>query len=90
MQSQKYQRLEDNDLKQIATWQFQEIVVTFFMDHTMAYLDGAFVSKQRIGLEKYKQVMEHKFLVELVISSNILNFKNPRGFQNGLNAKFQM
>ncbi len=31
----------------------------------MAYLDGAFVSKQRIHMEKYKQIMENKFLVEL-------------------------
>jgi hypothetical protein len=35
------------------------------MKHTMAYLNGAFVSKQGIGLDKYKQVMECKFLVEL-------------------------
>jgi hypothetical protein len=26
----------------------------FFMEHTMAYLDGAFVKKQGTGLEKYK------------------------------------
>jgi len=39
--------------------------MTFFMEHTMAYFDGAFVNKQIIGLEKYKQVMEHKFLAEL-------------------------
>ncbi len=31
----------------------------------MAYLDGAFVNKQRIGLEKYKHIMENKLLVEL-------------------------
>jgi hypothetical protein len=30
----------------------------------MAYLDDAFVNKQGTNLEKYKQVMEHKFLVE--------------------------
>jgi len=28
----------------------------------MAYFDRAFVNKQRTGLERYKQVMEHKFL----------------------------
>jgi hypothetical protein len=31
----------------------------------MAYLNGAFVSKQGIGLKKCKHVMECKFLVEL-------------------------
>jgi hypothetical protein len=39
--------------------------MTFFMEHTMAYLDDAFVSKKGIGLEKYKQIMEHKFLAKL-------------------------
>jgi hypothetical protein len=39
--------------------------MTFFMEHTMAYIDNVFVSKQVIGLKRYKQVMEHKFLVEL-------------------------
>jgi hypothetical protein len=29
----------------------------------MAYVDGVFVNKQGIGLKKYKQVMENKFLV---------------------------
>ncbi len=64
-QTWKRQRFEDNDPKWIATWQFQEIIMSFFMEHTMAYLDGAFVNKQGIGLKKYKQVMENKFLVEL-------------------------
>ncbi len=45
--------------------QFQKIVMTFFMEHALAYLDGVFVSKQRISLEKYMQVMGHKFLAEL-------------------------
>jgi len=31
----------------------------------MTYLNGAFTSKEGSGLEKYKQVMETKFLVEL-------------------------
>jgi hypothetical protein len=39
------------------------------MEHTMAYLDGVFVSKQETSLKKYKQIMEHKFLVELDGSS---------------------
>jgi hypothetical protein len=39
------------------------------MEHTMAYFDGVFVSKQRTRLEKYKQVMEHNFLVEVDGSS---------------------
>jgi hypothetical protein len=42
----------------------QEIVITFLMEHTMAYFDGVFVSKQENGMEKYKQVMEHKFLAK--------------------------
>jgi hypothetical protein len=28
--------------------------MTFFLEHTMVYLHDAFVSKQGIGLEKYK------------------------------------
>ncbi len=52
-------------LCEFATWKFQEIVMTFFMEHTMAYFDNAFVNNQRIGMEKYKQNMEHKFLAEL-------------------------
>jgi hypothetical protein len=39
MQTQKHQMLENNDLKQIATWQIQEIFMTFFMEHTMAKLN---------------------------------------------------
>jgi hypothetical protein len=35
------------------------------MEHTIAYLDGVFMKKQGTGLEKYKQVMEHKFVAEL-------------------------
>jgi hypothetical protein len=35
------------------------------MEHKMAYLDGVFVNKQEISLKKYKQIMEHKFFVEL-------------------------
>jgi hypothetical protein len=35
------------------------------MEHIMAYLDGAFVNKQRTSHKKYWEVMEHKFLAEL-------------------------
>ncbi len=38
----------------------------------MAYIDGAFVSKQKIGMKKYKYVMEHKFLAELNGSSQYI------------------
>jgi hypothetical protein len=48
------QKLEDYDPKWITTWQFQEIVMKIFMEHTMTYLDGVFVRKQGIGLKKYK------------------------------------
>jgi hypothetical protein len=54
MQTQKCQKLKDNDPKQITTQKLQEIVMTFIMEHTMAYLKGAFVSKQGTNLEKYK------------------------------------
>jgi hypothetical protein len=60
-QSQKHQNLKDNDLEWITTWQFYEIIMRFFMEHIMEYLDGVFVNKQRIGLEKYKQIMENIF-----------------------------
>jgi hypothetical protein len=62
------------------------------MEHmTMAYLNGVVVSKQGIGLDKYEQViMENKFLVKLNDSHNTLNFGILKGFQSGLNTKFQM
>jgi hypothetical protein len=53
-QTRKHQKLKNNDPKQITTWKFQEIVMTFFMEHTMAYFDNAFVNNQRTSLEKYK------------------------------------
>jgi hypothetical protein len=34
--------------------EFQKIVMTFFMEHAMAYLNNVFVSKQGTSLEKYK------------------------------------
>jgi hypothetical protein len=39
--------------------------MTLFMEHTMAYFDGVFLSNRRTNLEKYKHVMEHKFLAKL-------------------------
>jgi hypothetical protein len=50
------------------------------MEHTMAYLDGAFGNKQGIGLKKYKQVMENKFLVELNESLQYNELQNVKGF----------
>ncbi len=64
-QSLNHQRLEDNDPKWIARRQFQEIVLSFFKEHTMAYINGAFVNKQGIGLDTYKQVMENIFVAKL-------------------------
>jgi hypothetical protein len=61
-QSQKHYSLKDNDLKWIATWWFYEIVMPFFMEHTMEYFVGVFVNIQGNGLEKYKQILESKFL----------------------------
>lgn len=46
----------------------------------MAYLDGAFVSKQIIHMEKYKQIMENKFLVELNSSMQYNKLQNFKGF----------
>jgi len=39
--------------------------MTFFMEHTMACFNGAFMSKQKIGLKKYNWFIEHKFLAKL-------------------------
>jgi hypothetical protein len=64
--------------------------MTFLMEHTMAYLNNVFVSKQKLGLKKYKQVMEHKFLANYMVPCNTFRFGIPRSFYNGLNAKFQM
>ncbi len=60
-QSPKHQSFKDNNPKWIATWQFYEIVMQFFMEHIMEYLNGVFV-KQGIGLEKYKEIMENQCL----------------------------
>ncbi len=54
--------------------------MTFFMEHIMAYLDGVFVSKQGIGLKKYKQVMEHKFLAKLDKFSHCTELWISKGF----------
>ncbi len=49
----------------------------------MAYLDSAFVNKQRItSLEKYKQIMEHKFLAKLDGSLQYTKLQNSQGFPN--------
>jgi hypothetical protein len=54
--------------------------MTFFMEHTMVYFDDVFVNTQGIGLEKYQQVMEHKFWVEQMDLCNTLSFKFFKGF----------
>jgi hypothetical protein len=86
-QSQKRQMFEDNDLKRITTWQVQEIVMTFFMEHTMTYFDNVFVSKQRIGLGS-KQVMENKFLVELDDSPQYTKLWKSKRFSEWFEWKF--
>ncbi len=54
--------------------------MTFFMEHTMAYINNAFVRKQITSLEKYKQVMEDKFLVGLDGSSQYIEPWIFKGF----------
>jgi hypothetical protein len=44
-QSQKQQKLIDNDLKRIITQRFQYIVLIFFKEKSMAYLNNTFVNK---------------------------------------------
>jgi hypothetical protein len=50
------------------------------MEHTMAYINNAFVRKQITSLEKYKQVMEDKFLVGLDGSSQYIEPWIFKGF----------
>jgi len=57
------------------------------MEHKMAYLDGVFVSKQKISLKKYKQIMEHKFFVELDGSSQYTKLKIFEGFSEWFECK---
>jgi len=57
------------------------------MEHTMAYLDGVFMSKQGIGMEKYMQVMEHKFLIELDGSLQYIKLWNSKGFLEWFECK---
>jgi len=81
----KWQRLVVNYLKWIATWHLQKIVLNFFKEHMMVYLDFAFVNNQAFGLNKCKQIMESKFLMEI---NKIWTTKILQGFWNGLNARF--
>ncbi len=46
----------------------------------MAYFNNAFVRKQVISLEKCKQIMENKFLVELDDSPQYIELQNSKGF----------
>jgi len=62
--------------------------MTFFMEHTVAYFNGTFVSKQGIGLEKCMQVMEHKFLVELNGSLQYTKLWISKGFLEWFECKF--
>ncbi len=57
------------------------------MEHTMAYFDGVFVNKQGIGLEKYKQVMEHNFFVELDGSSQYTKLRISKVFSKWFECK---
>ncbi len=61
-----------------------------FKEHIMAYLNGALVNKQGTNLEKYKHIMENKFLVELNGSSQYNNLWNSEGFSECLNVRFHM
>jgi len=62
--------------------------MAFFMEHTMAYFDDAFVSKQGTSLEKEKQVIEHKFLAELNSSLQYTELQNFEGFSKWFECKF--
>jgi hypothetical protein len=53
----------------------------------MAYINGAFVSKHRISLQKYKHVIENKFLVELNSSSQYNEVRNSKGFSEWFKCK---
>ncbi len=54
----------------------------------MAYLDDVFMSKQGNGMEKYKQVMEHKFLAELNGSLQYIELQNFERFPKWFERKF--
>lgn len=54
---------------------------------TMAYLDDFFVNKQGTGLEKYKQVTEHKFLIKLDNSLQYIELRNFKGFSEWFECK---
>ncbi len=62
--------------------------MTFFMEHTMAYLDDVFMNKQGTGMEKYKQVMEHKFFAELNGSLQYIELQNFERFPKWFECKF--
>jgi hypothetical protein len=61
--------------------------MTFFMEHTMAYLDGAFVNKQGTSLEKYKHVMEILFLAKQNSSPQYTKLQNFEGFLESFECK---
>ncbi len=53
----------------------------------MAYLNNAFVRKQLTNLEKYKQIMENIFLVELNDSPQYIELQNSKGFLEWFECK---
>jgi hypothetical protein len=58
----------------------KKIVLDFFKKHSMAYFEIIFVSKQTSDLNKYKQVMENYFFVELNNSPKSIKLLNSIGF----------
>jgi len=70
----------NHDPKKITMQRFQKIVLDFFNKHSMAYLEISFVSKQESNLNKYKQVMENYFFVELNNPPKYKKLLNSIGF----------
>ncbi len=46
----------------------------------MAYFNDVFISKYGIDLEKYKHIMEHKFMAELYESLQYTKLQISEGF----------
>ncbi len=57
------------------------------MEHIVSYLHDAFVNKQIIGLEKYNQVMELKFMAKLNGSLQYTKLQIFEGFPKWFECK---
>jgi len=68
----------------------QQIVMKSFKEHIMAYINNVLLNKQKTFFDKYKHVMENKFLVELDGSPQYNELRNFKRFSKWFQCKVSM